>query len=314
MNQTSKIFIAGRYGMVGSAIERSLLRQGYENICGVDHDTCDLTDQNAVNFYFQLQEPEYVFFAAAKVGGIHANNAYPAEFIYSNLEIQNNIIHACYTHKIKKLLFLGSSCIYPRDCAQPIYEDSLLSGPLEETNKPYAVAKIAGITMCEAYNRQYGTNFICAMPTNLYGPNDNYHPDNAHVLPAMIHKFHEAKITGADKVVLWGTGTPKREFLYSDDVGDACVQLMNKYEAWDNNNEIVNIGSGHELSIHDLACLIQGVVGYKGYIHYDTSRADGTPRKLLDVSKLAGMGWRPRVDLRKGIGLAYEDYLKSRGE
>ena len=306
MNHQSKIFIAGRYGMVGSAIERALRRQGYESITGLPSGECDLTKQRATNAFFRHYEPEYVFFAAAKVGGIHANNTYPAEFIYSNLEIQNNVIHACYTHKVRKLLFLGSSCIYPRDCAQPIKEEYLLSGPLEETNKPYAIAKIAGITMCQSYNRQYGTNFICAMPTNLYGPGDNYHPDNSHVLPAMIHKIHEAR--GSMVLKLWGSGTPRREFLYSDDVGDACVLLMEQYSG----NEIVNIGSGKEITIALLADVVRNIIAPKLTIEWDHTKPDGTPRKLLDVSKLWAMGWRPKIGLLAGINLAYEDYLEGR--
>ena len=309
MQSDSTILIAGRYGLVGSAIERSLRAEGFTNIIGWHSSHYDLTKQRQVDNLFRHYEPEYVFFAAAKVGGIHANSTYPAEFIYSNLEIQNNVIHACYQYKVKKLLFLGSSCIYPRHAPQPIPESALLSGPLEETNKPYAVAKIAGITMCQAYNRQYGTNFICAMPTNLYGPGDRYHPDNSHVLPAMIHKFHEAKVAEDKSLTLWGSGAPMREFLYSDDCGDACVLLMQEYES----NEIVNIGSGHEISVKKLAETVRQVVGFGGQIEWDRTKPDGTPRKLLDVSKLHGMGWRPRFGLLMGISLAYEDYLKGRG-
>jgi len=308
MDKTSNIFIAGRYGMVGSAIERALRRQGYTNICGLPHAKLDLTDQTAVEHFFRWEQPTYVFFAAAKVGGINANNTYRAEFIYSNLEIQNNIIHACYTHGVEKLLFLGSSCIYPRDCRQPIKEEYLLSGPLEETNKPYAVAKIAGITMCQSYNQQHGTNFICAMPTNLYGPKDNYHPETSHVLPGLIHKFHVAKMKCSEYITLWGTGSPLREFLYADDVGDACVLLMEKYTG----NDIVNIGSGYELTIARLADLISKVVGFRGHIRWDDSMPDGTPRKLLDVSKLAGMGWKPKIGLMAGLSMAYESYLRER--
>ena len=306
MEKGAKIFIAGRFGLVGSAIERALRRQGYENVVGLPHQELELTVQAEVETYFKIEKPQYVFLAAAKVGGILANNTYPAEFIYSNLEIQNNVIHACYQFGVKKMLFLGSSCIYPKFAAQPMTEDELLNGKLEPTNEPYAVAKIAGIVMCQSYNRQYGTNFVSVMPTNLYGINDNYHPDNSHVIPGLLRRFHDAKAANAPEVVVWGTGSPKREFLFADDLGDACVFVMQQYSG----NEIINIGSGVEVSIKELAETIKRVVGYPGMLRFDTSKPDGTPRKLLDVSKLTQLGWQAQTMLKDGLIVAYQDFLK----
>jgi len=307
MNKNSKIFIAGRRGLVGSALERCLKSQGYENIIGKSHKDLDLTNQAATERFFGMERPDYVFLAAAIVGGIHANNTYPADFIYSNLEIQNNIINSCYLYQVKKLLFLASSCIYPKFAPQPIPEDALLSGKLEPTNEAYAVAKIAGITMCRSYNKQYGTNFISVMPTNLFGIQDNYHPMNSHVLPALIRRFHEAKEAGLEEVVIWGTGASLREFLYSDDLADACVFLMKNY----NGSEIINIGSGEEVSIKDLAIIVGGIVGFKGTITFDPSKPDGSPRKFLDTSRLHGLGWRHKTSLKEGLKLAYNDFLSS---
>ncbi len=260
--------------------------------------------------FFAGEKPEYVFLAAAKVGGIYANNTFPAEFIFSNMQVQMNIINESWKYKVKKMLFLGSSCIYPKLAPQPMPEDSLLSGKLEPTNEPYALAKIAGIVMCQSYNRQYGTNFISVMPTNLYGPNDTYHPLNSHVLPALIRRFHEAKMSGAPKVTIWGTGNPTREFLYSDDLADACIFLMEKHDG----NDIVNIGSGKEVTIRELALTVRKVVAYDGEIDFDVSKPDGTPRKLLDCSKLHAMGWRHKTELEEGIGLAYQDFIKMLGD
>lgn len=312
MKKESKIYIAGHKGLVGSAIERVLKKEGYENILGKTHAELDLTEQSKVNEFFEVNRPEYVFLAAAKVGGIHANNTYPAEFIFSNIQIQNNVIDACYRFKTKKLLFLGSSCIYPKFAKQPMDEGQLLDGKLEPTNEPYAVAKIAGIVMCQSYNRQYGTNFISVMPTNLYGPGDNYHPENSHVLPALIRRFYEAKIKNLPEVVVWGTGKPLREFLYSDDMGHACVFLMKNYDVTGDpkGGEHVNVGSGIEVSIRELAETIKEVVGYQGLLTFDLTKPDGTPRKLLDVSKLHKMGWKHQVELKEGIRLAFEDYLR----
>ncbi|EMJ94906.1 GDP-L-fucose synthetase [Leptospira kirschneri str. JB] len=310
MEKKSKIYIAGHKGLVGSAIERVLKKEGYENILGKTHAELDLTEQSRVNEFFELNRPEYVFLAAAKVGGIHANNTYPAEFIFSNLQIQNNIIDACYRFKTKKLLFLGSSCIYPKFARQPMDEGQLLDGKLEPTNEPYAVAKIAGIVMCQSYNRQYGTNFISVMPTNLYGPGDNYHPENSHVLPALIRRFYEAKIKNLPEVIIWGTGKPLREFLYSDDMASACVFLMKNYDVTGDpkGGEHVNVGSGIEVSIRELAEVVKEVVEYQGLLTFDLTKPDGTPRKLLDVSKLHKMGWKHQVELKEGIRLAFEDY------
>lgn len=306
MEQDAKIFIAGRYGLVGSAIERALQRAGYNNIVGLPHTELELTVQAEVDTYFKIEKPQYVFLAAAKVGGILANSTYPAEFIFSNLEIQNNVIHASYHFGVKKLMFLGSSCIYPKFAQQPMHEDELLNGKLEPTNEPYAVAKIAGIVMCQSYNRQYGTNFISVMPTNLYGLNDNYHPENSHVVPGLIRRFHEAKIKNAPEVVVWGTGSPKREFLFSEDLGDACVFVMQHYT----DNEIINIGSGVEVTIKELAELVKQTVGYEGHIRFDSTKPDGTPRKLLDVSKLHALGWQHKTNLEQGLKIAYQDFLK----
>ncbi|WP_061247355.1 GDP-L-fucose synthase family protein [Leptospira noguchii] len=310
MEKKSKIYIAGHKGLVGSAIERVLKKEGYENILGKTHAELDLTEQSRVNEFFETNRPEYVFLAAAKVGGIHANNTYPAEFIFSNLQIQNNIIDACFRFKTKKLLFLGSSCIYPKFAKQPMDEGQLLDGKLEPTNEPYAVAKIAGIVMCQSYNRQYGTNFISVMPTNLYGPGDNYHPENSHVLPALIRRFYEAKIKNLPEVIIWGTGKPLREFLYSDDMASACVFLMKNYDVTGDpkGGEHVNVGSGIEVSIRELAETVKEVVEYQGLLTFDLTKPDGTPRKLLDVSKLHKMGWKHQVGLKEGIRLAFEDY------
>lgn len=292
--------------MVGGAIKRKLETMGYQHIITRTSGELDLRDQQAVQAFFAAEQPEYVFLAAAKVGGIHANNTYRAEFLYDNLMIASNIIHAAWQHKVKKLMFLGSSCIYPKLAPQPLREDYLLTGPLEATNEPYAIAKIAGIKLCEAYRDQYGSNFISVMPTNLYGIGDNYHPENSHVLPALIRKFHEAKQQNKPAVTVWGTGKPKREFLYSDDLADACVFLMLNYDG----RELVNIGSGEDLSIRELAETVKEVVCYEGDIEFDTTKPDGTPRKLMDVSKLHSLGWKHTVDLKKGIALAYGDFLK----
>ena len=321
MKSDSKIYVAGHRGLVGSAIMRRLTSPsplagegrgegGYTNILTRTHSELDLTDQRAVNDFFEKENPEYVFLAAAKVGGIYANNTYRADFIYQNLMIESNIIHASYRHGVKKLMFLGSSCIYPKHAPQPMKEEHLLTGLLEPTNEPYAIAKIAGIKMCDAYNRQYGTNFMSAMPTNLYGSGDNYDLKNSHVLPALIRRMHEAKIQNAKEVVVWGSGTPKREFLYSDDMADACVYLMEKYNASDI-GEFVNIGAGKEITIRELAELIAEVVGFHGKLIFDTSKPDGTPRKLMDVSRLLALGWQPKTRFRDGIALAYRDFLNN---
>lgn len=308
MERSAKIYIAGIYGMVGSAIERALRAQGFANILGHSSKELDLTNQKAVFDFFREHKPDYVFLAAAKVGGIYANNTYPADFIYSNICIQTNIIHSAYVFRVKKLLFLGSSCIYPKFAEQPMREDCLLTGALEPTNEPYALAKIAGIKMCQAYNRQYHTSFISCMPTNLYGPNDNYDLMNAHVLPALIRKVHEAKVNGQPSYVVWGTGSPKREFLYVDDLAEACLFLMNEYL----NDETINVGSGQEVTIKELAQTVADVVGFRGSLVFDTSKPDGTPRKLLDVTRLHAMGWRPKVSLKEGIQKAYADYLSGK--
>ena len=307
MKKTSKIYVAGHRGLVGSAIMRNLTKNGYENIITKTHDELDLLDAVAVTNFFKKEKPEYVFLAAAKVGGIHANNIYPADFIYQNLQIQNNIIHNAHLNNIKKLLFLGSSCIYPRECPQPIKEEYLLTGPLEKTNEAYAVAKIAGIKMCQAYNKQHGTTFISVMPTNLYGINDNFDLETAHVFPALLRKFHEAKVNNDPEVVIWGTGKPMREFLYVDDMADACIYLMNHYS----DDDIVNIGTGQDISIKELAKTISDIVGYQGKIIHDTTKPDGTPRKLLDVSKLHALGWTHQTSLKEGIKLTYDWFLKN---
>jgi len=291
--------------MVGSAIVRKLEKEGFTNIIIRTSAELDLRNQQAVADFFSREKPEYVFLAAAKVGGIVANNTYRAEFLYDNLQIQNNIIHNSYLNEVKKLLFLGSSCIYPKMAPQPLKEDYLLTGLLEETNEPYAIAKIAGIKMCDAYRSQYGCNYISVMPTNLYGYNDNYHPENSHVLPALIRRFHEAKANNNPEVTIWGSGSPMREFLFADDLADACFYLMLNY----NEANLINIGTGEDITIKDLALLIKKVIGYNGEIKFDTSKPDGTPRKLMDVSKLHSKGWQHKIELEEGIGLAYKDFL-----
>ena len=304
MNKFDKIYIAGHRGMVGSAIHRNLVKLGYENILTRTSAQLDLRTQEAVNEFFEIERPAYVFLAAARVGGIHANNTYRGQFLYENLMIQNNVIHSAYATGVKKLLFLGSSCIYPKMAPQPLKEEYLLSGPLEHTNEPYAIAKIAGIKLCDAYRDQYGCNFISVMPTNLYGPNDNYDLENAHVLPTFIRKFHDAKIAGAKEVVIWGSGTPRREFLHADDLADACVYLMHHY----NEAGLVNIGTGIDLTITELAMMVRDVVGFTGDLVYDSSKPDGTPRKLMDVSKLTGLGWTFKTSLREGLEKVYNEY------
>jgi GDP-L-fucose synthase len=308
MNPQDKIYIAGHRGMVGSAIVRKLQKEDYFNLIFRTSAELDLTNQQAVTTFFEQEKPAYVFLAAAKVGGIHANNSYRADFLYQNLMIQSNIIHASYQHKVTKLLFLGSSCIYPKFAEQPIKEEYLLTGVLEPTNEPYALAKIAGVKMCDAYRDQYGCNFISAMPTNLYGPNDNYDLHNSHVLPALLRKFHTAKITGADHVEIWGTGTPKREFLHVDDLADACYFLMQHH----NEPGWLNVGCGEDIAIKDLALLIQRIVGFEGELRFDTSKPDGTPRKLLDMSKLHQLGWQHKISLESGIRSVYASVLEQR--
>ena len=325
MESTARIYVAGHSGLVGSAIVRKLRSEGHSNLILMSHRELDLMRQAEVEAFFKAEKPEYVFLAAAKVGGILANNTYPAEFIYQNLLIESNVIHSAYSAEVKKLLFLGSSCIYPRECPQPMKEEYLLSGKLEPTNEPYAIAKIAGIKMCQSYNRQYGTRFFSVMPTNLYGPGDNFDLETSHVLPALIRKFHEAKVggpksevggprsevrgkrsEGAESVTIWGTGAPRREFLHVDDLADACVFLMKHYDQ----GEIVNIGIGKDITIRELAEMIKGIVGFKGSIQYDSSKPDGTPRKLLDVSRLGSMGWQPKISLREGIETTYRWYME----
>jgi GDP-L-fucose synthase len=301
----AKIYIAGHRGMVGSAIHRKLVKEGYTNFITRTSDTLDLRNQQQVADFFDQEKPDYVFLAAAKVGGIVANNTYRAEFLYDNLQIQNNVIHNSYLNGVKKLMFLGSSCIYPKLAPQPLKEEYLLTGLLEPTNEPYAIAKIAGIKMCDAYRAQYGCNFISVMPTNLYGYNDNYHPQNSHVLPALIRRFHEAKEHGLPEVTIWGTGLPKREFLFADDLASACYYLMQNY----NEEGLVNIGTGEDISIKDLALLIKRIVGYDGQIQFDATKPDGTPRKLMDVSKLQSKGWKHTIELEEGIKMAYQDFL-----
>ena len=307
MNLDAKIYVAGHRGLVGSAIVRNLEEKGYTNIICRTHKELDLTNQEAVRAFFEQERPEYVFLAAAKVGGIHANNTYPADFIYDNLMIQNNVIKAAHDFKVKKLLFLGSTCIYPKMAPQPIKEEYLLTGSLEETNEAYAVAKIAGLEMCKFFKRQYGDNFISCMPTNLYGPNDNFDLKNSHVLPALIRKFHEAKVNNSEAVEVWGTGTPLREFLYVDDMADACVFLMENYDG----EQHVNIGTGEEVSIRELAETVKEVVGFDGELVFNTEMPDGTPRKLTTVDKLHGLGWKHKVSLDKGIRLAYNWFLEN---
>ncbi len=302
MNKTDKIYVAGHRGLVGSAIVRNLKSKGYNNIVGRTHKELELTDQQAVRAFFEEERPDVVVLAAAKVGGINANNTTPAEFIYDNMQVQCNVIHCCHQYGVKKLLFLGSTCIYPKMAPQPIPEDALLTGPLEITNEAYAVAKIAGMEMCKFYKRQYGDDFISCMPTNLYGPHDNYDLNGSHVLPAMIRKFHEAKLNHAPSVELWGTGTPLREFLYVDDMADACVFLLENY----NGEQHVNIGTGKEITIKELAEMVKKTVGFEGEIIWNDSMPDGTPRKLTDVTKLHSLGWRHKVELEEGIRMAYD--------
>lgn len=303
MEKNNKVYIAGHNGMVGSAIHRRLLKEGFTNIITRSSKEMDLRNQQQVTDFFAAQQPEYVILAAAKVGGIIANNTYRGEFLYENLMIQSNVIHQAHLNGVKKLLFLGSSCIYPKLAPQPLKEEYLLTGPLEPTNEPYAIAKIAGLKMCEAYRSQYGSNFITVMPTNLYGPNDNYDLNNSHVLPAMLRKFHEAKERGDASVTLWGTGSPRREFLHADDLADACFFLMQQYEA----GEPVNIGVGDDITIKELAGLIQRITGFTGTINWDTSKPDGTPRKLMDVSRLTKAGWKARTTLEDGIKQVYKE-------
>ncbi len=323
MKKSAKIYVAGHEGLVGSAIVRALEESGYSNLLLRKHRELDLRDKSQTEAFFENEKPDYVFLAAAKVGGIHANNTYPADFIHDNLAIQTNAIHASWKSGVERLLFLGSSCIYPKLAPQPMREDSLLSGQLEPTNRPYALAKIAGIEMCWSYNRQYGTKFLSVMPTNLYGPRDNYHPENSHVIPALIRRFENARVTGAPKVEIWGSGKVLREFLFSDDMADACVYLMNlpqdAYGALTTGLSdqgippMVNIGNGQEISIAKLAQLIGETVGYEGGIEFDTSRPDGSPRKLLDSTRLFEHGWRPRIGLSEGLRLAYQAFLRGEG-
>lgn len=318
MHTDSKIYVAGHRGLVGSALMRGLKRQGFRNLVTRTHAELDLTDQRAVAAFFEREKPEYVFLAAAKVGGIQANNVYPADFIDQNLAIQNNVIHQAWRNGVRRLLFLGSSCIYPKECPQPIREDYFLTGALEPTNRPYALAKIAGVETCWAYNRQYGTQYLAVMPTNLFGPGDNYDLANSHVLPALIRKFHEARSSGAPSVMVWGSGTPRREFLYSDDMADACVFLMRLDDtrfvpllAADRNDgmpPIINVGTGSDLSILELAEMVASIVGYRGSIELDRTKPDGTMRKLLSVDRLHELGWRHQMELREGIEAAYRDY------
>lgn len=321
MEKNAKIYVAGHRGMVGSAIVRNLQAKGYTNIVTRTHQELDLINQAAVDLFFEQEKPDYVFLAAAKVGGIIANNTYPAQFIRENLVIQTNIIHAAYVNNVKRLMFLGSSCIYPRMAPQPMSEECLLTGPLEPTNRPYALAKIAGIEMCWSYNRQYDTKYLAVMPTNLYGPGDNYHPENSHVIPALIRKFHEAKIANDPTVTVWGTGTPKREFLYSEDMADACVFLSNlpddKYESLLGSDEsktgkfeppLVNIGIGDDVTIKELAEAVMKAVQFEGEIVFDSSKPDGTPRKLMDTTRLNGIGWHPSMGFSEGLARAYDDF------
>ena len=322
MDKQSKIYVAGHRGLVGSALVRQLAKQSYSNIVTRTHAELDLTNQQAVADFFQAEKPEYVFLAAAKVGGIHANNTYPAEFMFSNLAIQTNVIHQSYLAGVKRLLFLGSSCIYPRDCPQPIKEEYLLTSELEATNRPYALAKIAGIEMCWSYNRQYGTQYLAVMPTNLYGPGDNYHLENSHVIPALIRKFHEAKINNQAIVTVWGTGIPKREFLYSDDMAEACVFIINLADelykpllASDRNDglpPLLNLGSNSDLTIAELANLVKEVVSFSGEITFDSTKPDGTMRKLMDSSRLNQLGWKADISLRDGLQQSYQAFLEKR--
>lgn len=306
MEKNAKIYIAGHRGMVGSAMHRKLVKEGYQNILVRTSKELDLTNQAAVATFFESQKPEYVFLAAAKVGGIVANNTYRADFIYQNMMMEANIIHQAHVHGVKKLMFFGSSCIYPKLAPQPLKEDYLLTGELEYTNEPYAIAKIAGIKLCESYRDQYGCNFISVMPTNLYGYGDNYHPNHSHVLPALIRRVHEAKENNTPFIEAWGTGTPLREFLFVDDLADACYLLMQEY----NEKQFVNVGCGEDISIKDLIHIVCEVIGYHGEVKFDSSKPDGTPRKLMDASKLRNMGWQPKIALKEGIHLAYQDFLK----
>jgi GDP-L-fucose synthase len=307
MQKTSRIYIAGHRGMVGSAIARNLKNKGYTNLILASSSELDLRNSSAVNRFIESQNPEYIFLAAAKVGGIYANNTYPAEFLYENLMIEANVIHAAYVYGVKKLLFLGSSCIYPKFAEQPIREDSLLTGLLEPTNEAYAIAKIAGIKMCQAYHKQYGSSFISVMPTNMYGFNDNYHPENSHVLPALLRRFHEAKVENKPEVTIWGSGRPLREFMFSDDLAEACFYLMENYE----DPELINVGTGEEVSILELANLIAEVVGYHGSVTFDSSKPDGTPRKLMDSTRLHNSGFRHQTSLREGLIKTYQDFLQN---
>lgn len=307
MNKQDKIFVAGHRGMVGSAIVRKLIKEGYQNIITRTSSELNLMDQKEVNSFFETEKPDYVFLAAAKVGGIHANNTYRAEFLYNNLMIEANVIHAAHCHQVKKLLFLGSSCIYPKMAPQPLTENALLTGELESTNEPYAIAKIAGIKLCESYRDQYGDNFISAMPTNLYGPNDNYDLNNSHVLPALIRKFHEAKIHNQSQVEVWGTGAPLREFLHVDDLADACYFLMLQY----NDKGFVNVGTGNDLSIKDLAEMVKDIIGFEGELVWNTSKPDGTPRKLMNVDKIESLGWKHQIGLNEGIKSVYEEFVQN---
>jgi GDP-L-fucose synthase len=306
MHKNAKIYVAGHRGLVGSAIFKELREQGYERVMGRTRAELDLLDGEAVRVFFASEKPDYVFLAAARVGGIKANDSFPATFLYENLQIQNNIIHAAHLSGVRKLLFLGSSCIYPRLAPQPMRESHLLSGPLEPTNEWYAIAKIAGIKMCQAYRRQYGSDFISAMPTNMYGPNDNFDLESSHVIPALIRKFHEGKEQRAPRVVCWGTGSPRREFLYSEDLARACVFLMENYSE----EQFINVGYGSDISIRELAETVRRVVGYSGEIGWDTGKPDGTPRKLMDTTRLESLGWRPRVPLEEGLRLTYEAFLR----
>jgi GDP-L-fucose synthase len=324
MNKHSKIYIAGHRGLVGSAIMRNLKQKGYSNLITRAHAELDLTNQKATETFFAEEKPAYVILAAAKVGGIYANNMYPAEFIRDNLAIQTNLIHEAYRNRTQRLMFLGSSCIYPKLAPQPMKEEGLLAGPLEPTNRPYALAKIAGIEMCWSYNRQYGTKYLAVMPTNLYGPGDNYHPENSHVIPALIRKFHEAKIQNSPTVTVWGTGTPRREFMYSEDMADACIYLMNlsdeKFVSLLGSDEsksgrfeppLVNVGVGEDITIHDLASMISKVVGFQGNLIFDTSKPDGTPRKLMDTTRLRSMGWCARTPFIEGLANAYAEFVRT---
>jgi GDP-L-fucose synthase len=307
MNKGDKIYLAGHRGMVGSAIHRKLVKEGFQNIVTATSLELDLRNQILVESFFKEHQPDYVILAAAKVGGINANNIYRAEFLHDNLVIQNNVIHSAHLHGITKLLFLGSSCIYPRMAPQPLTEEALLTGELELTNEPYAIAKIAGIKMCEAYHDQYGSKFISVMPTNLYGPNDNYDLENSHVLPALIRKFHEAKIKGAPNVFVWGTGSPKREFLHVDDLAEACYFLLQNYEE----KQFLNVGVGNDISIKDLALLIKEIVNFQGDLIFDTTKPDGTPRKLMNVDKINALGWKAAINLKEGISAVYHEFAKT---